>query len=271
MTRTPKQTPQQPTARRSRSSLLVGVAACALAAGAARPAHAQMAVFDGASFGQLVHSAVVGAQQLATLENQLTQLESLYGVSKQQLEQAVNLYDSFSHITNASQLVPLLLQSSTILALPGVANAESLMRGIGFSGSLASQAQAMLAKLQVYRPDGSDFGANQMNSNALATAGQMTAAETLYKSQTDRINGLADMDLALAQSNNPKETEDMTARIGIENGVAAAQGNQVAALAVMQKAQEDTASEQAAQNWRQGADSLLQQAQDAEASANPGS
>lgn len=257
--------------RQFRSTLIASVAVGAMLAGMSSPAHALLPVIDSASVAQLVHSAVVGAKQLATLEEQLAQLEKTFGVSKQQLEQAISLYTSFSHITNVSQLAPLLLKTSTMLALPEVANVESLMRGIGFVGTLASQAQAMLTKLQVYKPSGGDFTASQMNNDALATAGQMTTAETLYKSQTDRINGLADMELDLAKSNDPKETADMTARIGIENGLAAAQANQVAALQVMQRAQEDTSREQAEQTWRQGADDLLQQAQAAEAAAGSGS
>ena len=250
-------------AQHARQVLLASMAAGALTAGSVRPAHAQLAVFDGATFGQLVNSAIVGSEQLSQLEN-------VVGLSKQQLNELTTLYTTFAHLTNATQLSSVLLQQSTINALPAMANIENLLRGTGFTGTLASQAQAMLAKIQVYRPPGTDFAATQINSEAAATAGQMTTAETLYNSQTARISGLQTLMTDLGRSGDPKQTADEAARIGIENGYAAAQGNQALALQVMQKAQEDTSREQADQTWRQGADNLLQQAQTAEAAA-PGS
>src|ERR1700730_5690654 len=72
-----------------------------------------------------------------------------------------SFYQSFAHLTNASQL--------------------------GFTDNLAGSITAMLAKIQVYKPTGSDFAATQMNNAALASAGQMAAAQQLYSSSTQRI------------------------------------------------------------------------------------
>lgn len=238
---------------RLRHLLLSTTAVGLLVAVMPRPAHAQMAVFDSASFGQLIQEAEHGTQQIAQLEQVIT-------INKNQLTELFTLYSSFSHLTNATQLAPLLLQESTIHSLPQMAELEGLLRGQGFTGSLASQAQAMLAKIQMYRPAGTDFAATQMNTAAQATAGQMAAAETLYNSNTQRVNGLQDLMTQLGGSGDPKQTADIQARVEIENGYAAAQGNQIKALQVMQKAQEDSQQQQQDQAWRQGAENLVAQA-----------
>lgn len=238
---------------RFRYLLLSSTAIGLLAVMTTAPAHAQMAVFDSASFGQLIQEAAHGAEQI-------TQLEQVITVNQNQLTELFTLYSSFSHMTNATQLAPTLLEESTIHSLPEMAQLESLLRGQGFTGTLASQAQAMLATIQVYRPTGSDFAATQMNTAAQATAGQMTTAETIYNSNTQRVDGLQDMMTQLGASADPKQTADIQARVEIENGYAAAQANQIAAVQVMQKAQDDAQQQQQDQNWRQGAESLVAQA-----------
>ena len=221
-----------------------------------RAAHAQMAVFDSASFGQLIQEAEHGTQQIAQLEQVIT-------INKNQLTELFTLYSSFSHLTNATQLAPLLLTESTIHSLPEMAQLEGLLRGQGFTGTLASQAQGMLAKIQVYRPTGTDFAATQMNTAAQATAGQMAAAETLYNSNSERITGLQNLMTGLGGSADPKQTADIGARATIEGGYAQAQANQVMSLQVMQKAQEDSQQQQQDQAWRQGAENLVAQAKSA--------
>lgn len=231
------------------STTAVGLLTTMLAA----PAHAQMYVFDSASFGELIQEAAHGAQQIAQLEQVIT-------INKNQLTELFALYSSFSHLTNATQLAPLLLQESTIHSLPEMAQLEGLLRGQGFTGSLASQAQTMLGKIQIFRPTGTDFAATQMNTAAQATAGQMAAAETIYNSQTDRINGLQTLMIGVGQSGDPKQSADLAARIGIENAYTQAQANQTAALQVMQRAQEDAQQQQQDQAWRKGAENLVAQA-----------
>ncbi len=239
--------------RRLRHLLLSTTAVGVLAAFSLRPAHAQMAVFDSASFGQLIQEAQHGTQQIAQLEQVIT-------INRNQLTQLFTLYQSFAHLTDVTQLAPLLLQQSTIQALPEMVQIENLLRGQGFSGTLASQAQALMASIQVYTPTGYDFAATQMNTAARASAGQMAAAQTLYESSTQRVNGLQQMMGQLGLSADPKQTADIQARVEIENGYAAAQGNQIKALQVMQKAQEDVEQQQQDEAWRAGAESLVSQA-----------
>lgn len=238
---------------RLRNSLLTGGAIAMMALLTTPQAHAQLAVVDGPAFGQLLTEAKQGAQQIEQISQVITN-------GKAQVNELYNMYESFSHATNATQLATLLLQESTIHSLPEMAELEGLLRGQGFTGTLASQAQVMLAKIQIYRPTGSDFAATQMNTAAQATAGQMASAEAIYNSNTQRVDGLQDMMTQLGTSDDPKQTADIQARVEIENGYAAAQANQVAALQVMQKAQADAQQQQQDQNFRRGAEELLAEA-----------
>lgn len=249
--------------RRTRQTILASVAAGALTACLAHPAHADLPVIDIASFEQLV-------QQAATEGQQLAQLAQVVSTGKGSLLELQTLYSSLSHMTSVVQLAPTLLDENTIQALPQMVQVEGMLNGQGFTGTLAAQAQAMLSRMQTYRPTGTDPTAVQMNTAAQASAGQMVTAETIYNAQTTRLNGSQDLMASLGQSGDAKETADLQARATIENGYATAQGTQIQAVAVMQRAQEDAQREQQDQAWRQGSDSLLQQAQAAEAAA-PGS
>lgn len=252
--------------KRFHTIFLAGCAVTALALSEPRPARAQMAVFDVATFGQLVQQAENGIQQLNTLRNALN-------VNQQQLTQLTSFYQSFAHLTNATQFAPTLLQQSTINPLPEVAQIEAALRGqgVGFTGNLGGSIVTLLAKIQVYKPTGTDFAATQMNNAALASAGQMAAAQQLYSSSTQRIQGLQQLQAQLGSSSNPKQTLDLTARATIENGLAQAQTNQGLALSVLQQAQQATQQQQADQKWRQNAEALATQARAAASTAASGS
>lgn len=250
---------------RLRAVLLAGSTITALALSGAHPAQAQMAVFDMASFGQLVQSAQNGIRQLETLKDTLN-------VSQQQLTQLTSFYQSFAHLTDVTQFAPTLLQQSTINPLPDVAQIEAALRGegVGFTGNLSGSITTLLAQIQVFAPTGNDFAAQQMNNAALASAGQMAAAQQLYSSSTQRIQGLQKLQSQLATSSDPKQTLDLTARATIENGLAQAQTNQGLALSVFQQAQQAAQQQQADQTWRQNAEALAAQARAAASTAASG-
>lgn len=240
---------------RVRSILMTAVLlASAAASVGSNPAQAQLAVFDASSFGELVLQAEQGLRQLAQLEQVVT-------LSQQQLTRLTTFYTSFSHLTNVSQLASFLLQQNAINPLPQVAQIESVLRGQGFTGSLAAQSQGLLAKIQFYRPVGSDFTATEMQTDANATAGQMAAAEALYNSSTTRIQGIQQLQGSLAQSGDPKQSLDLQARATMENGLAAAQTNQAQSMAVLQQAQGDAEKQRIDQDWRKGAEGLVSDAE----------
>ena len=243
-----------------RHLLLASTAASLCAVLSTAPAQAEVFVFDAASFGQLVDEAQEGAQELTKLQTQIARLESIGAISQASYNQLTNFYNSFSHLDNATQLAPLLNSTAASFPLPEMAQVESLLQGQGFTGTLASQAQRLLASIQHFTPMGSDFAATQMNSSARATAGTMATAETIYNSAEQRQQGLAQLMGGVAVSNDPKQSLDITARATIENGYAQTQANQVAALQVMQRAQEDAEQQQQDQAWRQGAENLVSQA-----------
>lgn len=235
---------------KARSLLVVISSVGTMVVLSARPAHADLPVIDLASFEQLVQQAGTEAQQLA-------QLAQVVSTGKSSLLELQTLYSSLSHMTSVVQLAPTLLDENTIQALPQMVQMEGMLNGQGFSGTLAAQAQAMLARTQTYRPTGADPNALQINTAAQATAGQMVTAETVYSAGTARLNGSQDLMASLGQSGDAKQTADLQARAEIENGYAITQGTQMQAVSVMQRAQEDAQREQQDQAWRQGADSLV--------------
>lgn len=224
------------------------------------PAQAQLAVVDGPAFGQLVLQAAHGAQELIDLSTEIGHLETISALSKDSLVQLTGFYQSFAHLDNVTQMAPTLLQPSTMAALPQLAEMEGMLRGQGFTGTLATQAMAMLARTQHFAPAGNDFAATQMNTAARATASTMVSAQGIYSSATQRQQGLNELSAGLADSTDPKQSLDIQARATIENGYAQTQANQIAAIQVMQKAQEDAQQQQAEQEWRQGSENLLSQA-----------
>lgn len=242
---------------RLRTALVASTIVGATFAAGTLPAHAQMAVVDAPAFAQLLIEAQQGATQLVDLQTQIENLVQIGKISQASYEQLTNLYNSFSHITNATQLASLLNSSSASFPLPEMAQVENLLRGQGFTGSLAAQAQSILGKIQIFSPTGSDFAATQMNTSARATAGTMATAETIYNSSLQRQQGEAQLMAGLATSTDPKMSADINARATIENGYAQSQANQVSALQVMQKGQDDAEQQQQQQSWRQGSEGLL--------------
>ncbi len=245
---------------RFRHLLLATTAVGMLVAASSRSAHAQLAVFDGPAFGQLVAQAAHGVTELSDLSVQITRLESIGAISQASYDQLTNFYNSFAHLDNATQLAPLLSTTSASFPLPEMVQVEALLEGQGFTGTLASQSLRILNSIQHYAPPGTDFAATQMNASARATAGTMATAETIFNSAEQRQQGLAQLMGGVATSTDPKQSLDITARATIENGFAQTQANQVAALQVMQKAQEDAEQQQQDQAWRQGAEGLVAQA-----------
>ena len=241
----------------ARSLLMVSVAIGALSFGATRSAFALIPVFDSASFGQLLQEAQNGARELAQMKQEVTNTTKILGVSQQSLQQLTTFYQSFAHLTNASQIAPLLAQTSVTTPLPVLSEIEGMLRGAGFTGALAGQAEVNLGANQVYAPGANDFQSNQMNAAARTTASTMAAAQAIYSSATQRQQGLQSLMGGLAASADPKQSLDIAARATIENGYAQSQANQATALSVIQRGQDDAQVQAQAQAMRQDDDAFL--------------
>jgi len=212
--------------------------------------YAQWHVYDSASFGQLVKQVSTANSQLATLKNHLN-------VAQSSLYQLRSFYDSFAHLTDASQVIPTLLHSAQIYPLSDLANVEGVLRTTGeFSGSLASSALGILRETQYFKSSLTDFSAKEMNNQAANTAGQIAAARILYQSAQNRISGLEDLRNRLGISSDPKQTMDLAARAQVETAVNQAQTQQTLALQMMQQAQQNQVSQRSEQKWRKDAESF---------------
>lgn len=215
------------------------------------PALAQWHVIDLPALSQMVQDAKTMSSQLSTLNN-------ISGVASSTLSNLQGFYGSMAQITNASSVIPTLLQSSQTYPLQDLASAEGILRAnnSGFTGNLATAAMQVLNQTQYFQSSQSDFAASEMNSNARSSAGQIAAAQILYQSSQDRITGLQQMREQLGTARDPKVTMDLQARAQIENNIAQEQANQTAALRMMQEAQNEQRQLREAQADRSGNESL---------------
>ena len=207
------------------------------------PARAQEVVFDPSVFGQVVQEARQGLQQLQQLEEDGQILENQY-------DQLSSFYESFAHLTNVTQLAGLLESPSVMDPLPQVTQLEGMLSGEGFTGSLGSMVNQLEQQNMVDDPTGSDFTAQEMRRDATITADQEALGDSLYNGASQRIEGMQQLDSALASSSDPKQTLDLIARADIENGIAQSQDVQAQSIAIMQRAQEDSSQERQDQEER---------------------
>lgn len=225
-----------------RKALLAGVALM-MAAGTAR---GQIPVTDAASLVQQVQQVAQLTQQLATLRQQLAQAQQLYG--------------SLSRLTDVNSLAGSLMGSALRSPLPTNAyDAGRLLSGMAGDtsglGTLGGLVSGALGRTQVFAPTGGDFHSLELVRNAQAIAGSLGIAERLYQAAVDRLPGLQELQARLSTSQDPKETMDLTARIGAEQAFIASQQQQAQAVMMWQAAEERSSEQRRREEMRRDLES----------------
>lgn len=218
------------------------VLAVGLVAGG-RQAEAQAVVFDPSVFGQVLQEARQGLQQLQQLQQDGQILEDQY-------QQLHAFYQSFAQLTNVSQLASMLESPSVMDPLPQVTQLESMLSGEGFTGDLGTLVGQFEQQNQVFDPSGTDWQAQEMRRDATITADQEALGNTLYNGAFQRIEGMDQLNSALAVSEDPKQTLDLIARANIENGIVQSQEVQAQSVAIMQRAQHEAEQQRDEQEQR---------------------
>jgi type IV secretion system protein TrbJ len=250
-----------------RRRLLAAVMAVAVLFEAAQPAYALFGVgdvvFDPTSFAEIAKEAQNGLEELKWMAD-------LYGSAQQQLQQLVNFYNLFAHITDATQLAQVL--NSQFLHSPMLADAlqlEQAFSGRGLNTTLAAKIQAVVSRMQYYAPSNNDFSGFHLNQQTTATAGQLSSAEDAYTANSQRVTGLTQL-MAGINTADVKRVQDINARAAVETAIAISQSNQLTAARIMQDAHRDTAQQQREQAYRFSVDQLTAQAHNAAAAADGG-
>ncbi len=231
-------------------------------------------VFDGAAAGNAIISlgneAKAATQTVVQINNQIAQLvqlkATLAAVAHGNLAAATDLVPQLSAwgVTNPfGQDTQGMMQS-----LSGLASAGSTL--VGQAGMTTNMARGLLSTDQFFSPTGGDFRANAINSAASAASFQKAVASQALDVSNKRLLALTELRDKLSHTADLKEAADAGARMGAEQVMATAQGNQLLAIQIMQRAQALTDSQRELQAWRCSAEALVKKSSGAAAAASGG-
>jgi hypothetical protein len=212
---------------------------------------------------ELIREAEAAAKRIEMVNNQMTQIVHLR-----------NTLAAVSHgnLAALSQLAPEL--SALGLTNPIGADGTDLLRALSGLGSNLGQtgalAQDLMQSDQLFRSAGTDFRAVLMNQAAASIATQKALAELALNSSNERLKSLNTLRSGLDSTSDVKAATDANARLAGELAVAQTQGNQLAALRLLQNAQNGTTAAQEEQLWRCQAENLVAQAKAAQTAAQSG-
>ena len=215
-------------------------AVCAAATGGAlgllaMPAAGQIPVIDPAAIAKQIEQITELRTQLETAKDQLTQLQSLHG--------------SLNKLTNMGDIAALLSNPAVRQALPkDFGQLEAALKGQG-AGALGSRAETYRQDNEVYARAGDDFYASESRRAQLANAGQTSVAQQVYEAATKRMYGLDELRRQIGQSEDPKTTLDLQARIGSESAQLQNELLKMQALAMLQQAEVQTREQRAREDW----------------------
>ena len=214
----------------------VGSAVFALCMAVSWVAHAQIAVYDGANFGNTLREASTALRELAQLQAQLQQLRQ------------TNMM--FTNPTNITGILPTL--NSTFLQNP-MAAASSLPGAIaGSPGTLTGAGQQFYQMNHVYTATGVDPLAANLNRSAISTANIQGMAATNLVSIEQRQANLSAMQLELQSATDIKQVTAINGRIAIESNAIQGQQAQAQNLQALAAAQARADQQAALQSIRQG-------------------
>ncbi len=202
-------------------SLLFGAMIASLAL--AQPVRAQVPVIDGASLAQLV-------QQLGEAKQQYQELVDTYNQLKQTSQ-------ALAQLTNVNTLAPQLEQPLMRDSMPDTTMLPGLLDGLSppseLGGNLGSLAQQYLHQNSVYQPQGQDFQARQMTTEANSIAGVEAVATQNLQSLQAREADLPQIQDALNRASTIQQVASIQARLAAEQDFVQAQTAQAANLQVL--------------------------------------
>jgi hypothetical protein len=227
----------------------------------APPAHAQWLVNDPqlnttaiATFGKTALAEAHAAQQMIS--------------EAQTVVNTVGILNAAAHgnVMGLTQLAPQLgLESNPLGKSADAQGAAMLISGAGefagMSGQLANLFQQAQANTITYRPVGNDWSARAMMTQAQAAAGQMAISQRYMDSGQIRLNAMPTFLRQAEMSGDIKSSVDAGNTIAGQQLTQMQQQNQLIAMQIYQKAQEDSQRSLAEQEHRRAADSFVASAQ----------
>ncbi len=201
----------------------------------ALPAAAQIPVIDPAAIAKQIEQIVELKSHLETAKGQLTQLQALHG--------------SLNKLTNMGDIAALLSNPAVRQALPkDFGQLEAALTGHG-AGAFGSRAESYARENEVYARTGDDFYAAETRRAQLANAGQVSVAQQVYEAASRRMDGLEELRRQIGQSEDPKTTLDLQARIGSESTQLQNEILKMQALQLLQQAEVQTREQRQREDW----------------------
>jgi type IV secretion system protein VirB5 len=205
-----------------RRLLLAGIAALTLTASAA---HAQMAVYDAASYAKLI-------QQAQTALNQLHQAET-------QVQQGEQLLQSFNQGSNVGSIAQALEAPVLRQLLPGVpalmAAAQGDLTGLG---AIGTQAAAIRSANRLYTPPTGDALAADLEAAGMRAARDMALGQAVATGGQQRLAGLQTLQQSIDAAPNARAVLDLQARAAAEQAMIANDQMRLQGLAMTQAAED---------------------------------
>jgi type IV secretion system protein VirB5 len=205
-----------------RAQLLTGVAILSLAASAA---HAQMAVYDAASYAKLI-------QQAQTALSQLHQAET-------QVQQGQQLLQSLNQGSNVGALAQSLEAPALRQLLPGVPALMAAAQGdLAGLGAIGTQAAAIRSANRLYTPPAGDPLAADLEAAGMRAARDMALGQAVATGGQQRLTGLQTLQQSIDTAPNARAVLDLQARALAEQAMTANDQMRLQGLAMTQAAED---------------------------------
>jgi type IV secretion system protein VirB5 len=188
-------------------------------------ARAQIPVTDAGAITQLVNQVRQGVQEVQYLQ--------------QQVQQVMAVYNAIAHATDLGTAVGALGMLGIQNPLPVNPYAvQSLLSGrgsiAGMSGTIGGLFNTNFAANHIYTPTGDSYEATLLQRRATSIAGIEGLSGQLYQSMAQRLPLLAELQDRLTTATDPKDVQDLTARLAAEQSYIQSQHAQAQTLAIMQ-------------------------------------
>ncbi|MGH6910220.1 MAG: type IV secretion system protein [Phenylobacterium sp.] len=205
-----------------RHLILAGAGALSLTAPAA---HAQLAVYDAASYAKLIAAAQTGLNQLRQAETQV--------------QQGAQLLQSLNQASNVGAIAQSLEAPALRQLIPGVAALSAAGQGdITALGAIGTQAAAIRSANRLYTaPAGDTIGAD-LEAAGMRAATALALGQAIATGGQQRLGGLQTLQQAIDAATDARAVLDLQARATTEQAMIANDQMRLQGLAMSQQADE---------------------------------
>jgi type IV secretion system protein VirB5 len=188
----------------------------------------------------------------AAIAQAIQQLEQ----AKQQLSQMQSTHNSFNKLTNMGDIAAVLNQPSIRQALPNDYNSVKQALTGTSSGSQSFYDQNTLYSSGT--PSASDSAyAAEIERQKRGTAGTQSIAQTFYDAASKRQSGIEQLRQQIGQSEDPKTTMDLQARMAVETLAAQNDLARINALNMLVAAQDKVDLQRSSEQHQQRMDNVI--------------